>query len=317
MKKILKVIVFFLILFLLLIIASYIVRPKNNGTLSPDKHIDNASGPLAEKENSIDALVIGDSESFAAISPLEIYKDYGYTMYVSGTSGQYLYDSYNYFLKTLTKQKLKVLILETDAIYRKIPISYNFRFWIGEFIPVFHYHNRWKQMTMQDFKMEMTYNYTDTFKGYDFSLNINPATNHNYMEYTEETEKIDKINKYYLDLIKKKCDENDISFILVSTPSTVNWNYRRHNGIKHYARQNKIKYLDLNIDNKAMIDWSKDTRDMGDHLNYYGAYKVSAYLGNYLSKLDILKDHRGDDYYSSWDSALKPYQDEVKKANQD
>ena len=188
MKKILKVIVFFLILFLLLIIASYIVSPKNNSTLSPDKHIDNASGPLAEKENSIDALVIGDSESFAAISPLEIYKNYGYTMYVSGTSGQYLYDSYNYFLKTLTKQKLKVLILETDAIYRKIPISYNFRFWMGEFIPVFHYHNRWKQMTMQDFKMEMAYNYTDTFKGYDFSLNINPATNHNYMEYTEEPE---------------------------------------------------------------------------------------------------------------------------------
>ena len=196
MKKILKVIVFFLILFLLLIIASYIVSPKNNGTLSPDKHIDNASGPLAEKENSIDALVIGDSESFAAISPLEIYKNYGYTMYVSGTSGQYLYNSYNYFLKTLTKQKLKVLILETDAIYRKIPISYNFRFWMGEFIPVFHYHNRWKQMTMQDFKMEMAYNYTDTFKGYDFSLNINPATNHNYMEYTEETEKIDKIKSF-------------------------------------------------------------------------------------------------------------------------
>ena len=122
-------------------ICSYILSPKNNRILSTDKHIDNASGPLAEKENSIDALVVGDSESFAAISPLEIYKEYGYTMYVSGTSGQYLYDSYNYFLKTLTKQKLKVLILETDAIYRKILISYNFRFWMGEFIPVFHYHN--------------------------------------------------------------------------------------------------------------------------------------------------------------------------------
>ena len=80
-------------------------------------------------------------------------------------------------------------------------------------------------------------------------------------------------------------------------------------------RQNKSKDLDLNIDNKAMIDWSKDTRDMGDHLNYYGAYKVSNYLGNYLNKLDILEDHRGNDYYSSWDNALKPYQDEVKKAN--
>ena len=54
---------------------------------------------------------------------------------------------------------------------------------------------------------------------------------------------------------------------------------------------------------------------MGDHLNYYGAYKVSNYLGNYLNKLDILEDHRGNDYYSSWDNALKPYQDEVKKAN--
>ena len=38
-------------------------------------------------------------------------------------------------------------------------------------------------------------------------------------------------------------------------------------------------------------------------------------MDNYLNKLDILEDHRGNDYYSSWDNALKPYQDEVKKAN--
>lgn len=315
MKKILKIVSFILILFLLLMICSYILSPKNNGILSTDKHIDNASGPLAEKENSIDALVVGDSESFAAISPLEIYKEYGYTMYVSGTSGQYLYDSYNYLLKALSKHQLKVLILETDAIYRQIPLSYNLRYWLGEFIPVFHYHNRWKQMTIKDLNSKINYNYTDTFKGYDFSLNINPATNTNYMEYTEAKEKVDKINEYYLDLIEDKCEENNITFILLSTPSTVNWNYRRHNGIKQYAKRNKIKYLDLNIDNKVQIDWSKDTRDMGDHLNYYGAYKVSAYLGKYLSKLKILEDHRGNDYYSSWDSALKPYQDEVKKAN--
>ena len=69
------------------------------------------------------------------------------------------------------------------------------------------------------------------------------------------------------------------------------------------------------INNVVCLKPSKDTRDMGDHLNYHGAYKVSAYLGKYLSKLKILEDHRGNDYYSSWDSALKPYQDEVKKAN--
>ena len=50
MKKVLKIVSFILILFLLLMICSYILSPKNNGILSTDKHIDNASGPLAEKK---------------------------------------------------------------------------------------------------------------------------------------------------------------------------------------------------------------------------------------------------------------------------
>ena len=45
-----------------------------------------------------------------------------------------------------------------------------------------------------------------------------------------------------------------------------------------------IKYNDLNLIYKDLgIDFEKDTADGGDHLNIYGAKKVSKYLGDYLN----------------------------------
>ena len=37
------------------------------------------------------------------------------------------------------------------------------------------------------------------------------------------------------------------------------------------------------------IDWNFDSRDGGDHLNYYGALKITDYMGNYLYNLKIKK----------------------------
>ena len=62
----------------------------------------------------------------------------------------------------------------------------------------------------------------------------------------------------------------------------------------------------MNFVHKEMgIDWSKDTRDGGNHMNYEGAKKVTAYFGNYLSTEFDLVDHRGDEKYKSWDESVE------------
>ena len=53
---------------------------------------------LREPENSVDAVVVGDSLSYTSISPMELWKEYGMTFFVCGQSGQTTQETY-YMLK--------------------------------------------------------------------------------------------------------------------------------------------------------------------------------------------------------------------------
>ena len=75
----------------------------------------------------------------------------------------------------------------------------------------------------------------------------------------------------------------DIQLVIVSAPTTNEWNYGRHLGLEEWARRNKRPYIDFNVQNeKVKINWTRDTRDGGDHLNDYGAEKVTSYIGKYI-----------------------------------
>lgn len=53
--------------------------------------------------------------------------------------------------------------------------------------------------------------------------------------------------------------------------------------MQQYADEKGIAYLDLNEKVEELgLNWAEDTQDKGDHLNVYGAEKVTSYLGNYL-----------------------------------
>ena len=136
------------------------------------------------------------------------------------------------------------------------------------------------------------------------------------MKYTDEHEEINSLNMRYLNKIVEKCQENNIKLVFVSAPSVKNWSYKRHNGVSDYAKKNNIDFIDLNLKQEEInIDWHTDTRDKGDHLNYWGALKATEYMGNYLSDLDILKDRRNDKIAEKWNQSYNRYQKRVSKFN--
>lgn len=303
-KRILGGVAFIAGLMILLAISSYLLVPRNN-TTAAGMEATSANGILGEKENSIDILVLGDSESYFSISPLQLWKEKGYTAYVCGTAGQHLTYSNTMLHRAFQKQKPKIVILETLAIYRKMSLSNVGLAEIARYFPVFEYHNRWKSYDLKGFKSGVKYNLTEDYKGYFYSDQVAPAHNLEYMTPTEESAKIAKTNRYFIQKIKDFCDENGAELILLSTPSTQNWNYKSHNGIALLASELNCKYIDLNLMNDTVgIDWSLDTRDGGDHLNSSGANKVTHYLTEYLSGRGILSDHRGDKNYAHWDECL-------------
>ena len=104
----------------------------------------------SEPERTIDILVAGDSESYTSISPMDLWDKTGIAAYDCGQPVQRIQETY-YILKTaFKKQSPKLVLLETNAMFRDPgflkniqlsltePLSYHF--------PIFRYHNAWKAL---------------------------------------------------------------------------------------------------------------------------------------------------------------------------
>lgn len=306
-KRIIAWLVFLAGLLGLLLIASRIFTPKNNDSLSGMEQV-RANGILAEPANTIDVLVLGDSEAYTAFSPLLLWKDTGYTSYTCGTNSQRLPYTKTMLERALENQSPKLVILETLAIYRPIKLDAMASDEAAKYLPIFRYHDRWKNLQWIDFTTApITATEQAPYKGHAHNEAVDPCLNVDYMAPTQEpAATIPLVNQYYVKAIQELCESHGAQFMLVSTPSPVNWNYARHAGIADFAEELGCDYLDLNLED-VKIDWTQDTFDKGDHLNHFGAVKVTAFLADYLKSHGGLTDHRGDPNYQDWDQKWKDY----------
>ncbi len=307
-QNIIKSFLFMLILSGLIGILSYVFTPKNNFKSLGMDNVE-INGILGEKDNSIDVLFVGDSEVYASFSPMQMYDEYGFTAHDLGTGAQRLYDTYNYLKRTLKSQKPKVVVLETNILFRKFSMDRVFSGELKNLFPFIKYHNRWKNLTANDFTIGISYTYTHPLKGFKPKEEIKSRKRYNYMKKKNEVAKISKKNAYYFQKIKNICDKEGIELLLVSSTSISNWDYAKHEATQKYAEQNGLSFIDLNLIDDIQIDWEKDTYDKGDHLNYFGAKKVSSYVGKYLSEQYHLEDHKNDQSYQKWNEDLEKYRE--------
>lgn len=309
-KRALRISVFGVGLLILLLAASLIFAPKSRKDKSKfweEEAV--ATGILGERENSIDVLVLGDSESYSSIIPMELWKKTGFTSYVCGTSAQHLKYTKTLLHRAYLNQKSKVVILETNAIFRKGTKTQAAYENVRNIFSIFQYHNRWKSFEWREISQGPRFTWTDDYKGYIYSNRIRSGSDEEYMEPTDEMAAIPEQNAEYVKEIKEYCEERGARFILWSTPSSKNWNYGRHNAVAALAEELGCEYVDLNLQNDVVqIDWEKDTRDKGDHVNHYGAVKVTDYLAGYLKELGILSDHSKEKAYRKWNEALVRYE---------
>lgn len=313
LKSCSRVFLFFMILLLIFHYTSYIFLPKDNLDSSGMKDI-SANGILSEERNTIDVLILGDSEAYSSFSPMEMYKQHGFTSYVCATSGQPLYYTKSLLERTLKDQNPSVVVVETDTIFRPFMVSEPITSKLGDIFPIFHYHDRWKTLKEDDLSGTVNYTYNNVLKGFDYSTGIKGLTDlSQYMKATEQRKTIPMLNQYFLDRIVKTCKDRGIELVFVSAPSPVNWDMAKHNRIMDYASGQGVTYLDLNLEPSIRIDWLKDTRDAGDHLNYTGAMKVTEYMGKCLHEHYDLHDHRQDKAYLSWNQSLDNYQKIIQK----
>jgi hypothetical protein len=310
MKNVISCIGFLSGLLMLLVVLSVVLAP--NGEVYNIVEVEKKTSSFVKlPEDTIDVIILGDSETYSAFSPLQMWKEQGITSYVCGTHAQRLCDGFSILKTSLETQSPKMVVLETNCLFRyagvKPEMTDRTMYEISKVLPVFKYHNRWKQLfTAVDAKEQKKLEREHIRKGFKLRTDVVPYTGDEWMEETDERKKFGERAEEYLNQIHEFCKKEGIELILVTTPAPHNWTYAKHNSVNDWASANGVAYLYMNFEHKEIgLDWLMDTRDAGDHLNYGGAKKVSAYFGKYLKENYELTDHREDEVYSSWNEDLK------------
>jgi len=300
------------ILCVLLAGVSYVLHPKNNTEEAGMMDVRTYS-VLAEPEDTIDALFVGNSVVATAISPMDIWEESGFASYVCAANGEKLTFVHYLLAQTFEKQHPQVVFIEGDMLFDPSDFAHLAREILRQTFPGILYHHRWSSLTLDDFTKPIEYTNSLVNKGYNAKGRTEPALNPDYMAPTDEVAQISKVNRFLLEDIKNMCDQRGVKLVILAVPSTVNWNMARHNGAVQLAEEFGIDFIDMNGgENKPPVDWSTDTRDKGNHLNWRGALKTSQRMAKHLTRYNLV-DHRGDEKWASWDEALVKYHDYMDK----
>ena len=312
MKKLKRVILFLLVFAVLLWACSagiQIIVRNVSGSVSGRSRV--FASVSAEKKNTIDVLVAGDSESYTSVSPMDLWDRAGIAAYDCGQPGQRIQETY-YILKTAFRtQSPKLVLFETNTMFRDPGFLKNVQLSLTEplayHFPVIKYHNAWKALFDGPGGPKKSY------KGFEIRDKVvSYEGDEEYMKETKDKAQIPEVVRIYMEKIKRLCEKNGADLLLVSAPSPKNYNYKKHNSLEEYARENNLPYVDLNMKFRDIgIDWKQDSYDRGDHLNISGARKVTAYIGQYLADNYDLPDRRNDDGWREWDDLAKEYLEEL------
>ena len=253
--------------------------------------------------------ILGDSESYTLVSTYQLWKEAGIASYIGGQSGQWIGESYFSLKKILKRQSPKVLILETNEFFSRGDASVikdaakSAQEFARQMFPILKYHRFWK-MEPADPKLQTT-----IFNGFELRAAVTPYTGGGYMHATDDRTPVTFITRYYLDKIKRLCDAHGTKLLFVTAPSPVNHTMQRHNEVQALADALAVPYLDLNLNTEELgIDWNLDTLDGGDHLNYTGCQKATAYLQRYMQTHYTLPDRRKDARYETWNKRAAEFE---------
>lgn len=312
MKKYSKVMVFLAILAALIYVPGTFINAK----FLAKNHLANGKNGIhaklaVEPKDSLDVIVIGDSESYTTVSPMQLWKEYGYTSYAAGQPGAKISDAEDVLVTALQLQHPKVVMLEANVLFRYEPketiTQSRLSGALYRKLPLLKYHNVWKSPFI-----ELR---TKTYKGFPISSAVKPFEAERELANRSWNTVIAKENLAVFARMKSMCEKNGAQLMLYAAPSPINYNPEKRQSVKAFAEEWAVKYLDLNEKSEELaINWSKDTRDHGDHLNVAGAKKTTDYIGKYLAQNFELPNRKQGEFATEWNQLLREYEATLARA---
>lgn len=287
-------------------------------------------------ENLMDLVFVGSSHCYHGIYPELLWKENGIAAFDLAVSAQDV-DSAYYQLKELLKmQHPKVVLVDIYGIcYEKHLVESNvYRNYLsmktslnsiahimayGEWEdqkellakwPIIH--TRYRELKEYDF---VQYEPSVTGRGSLLTWNITPVEEENGVNHCETVEPLSTRNQEWVWDMVDLSQKEDFQLIFMLIP----WKREDDkqailNGFKEYVQGKDIEFLDLTPLAEKEIRSDTDWADP-EHLNAWGAQKLTRYLGAYILENYELPDRRNDIRYTRWDEALERY-NQIEMLNQ-
>lgn len=317
MKNVLKAVAFLLVGVILIGGVSQIICGK---WTDANKESYTTKELYAQKDNSIEVVVLGSSQVVMGISSMTMYENYGIGAYGLGLGSAPMAASYHWLKECEKTQDISTVVIDASMLFKQTgqlyfrrgidPMKMNRnkleavsewnRTYGGDGVlsyvfPIIKWHNRWKELTEVDFR----YCKEDTlvYRGNVMKSGVKPLAyedliidNDKIKEIAMEEDQLESFEK-----IVSYCKEKGWNVALIKTPKST-WNLSKSQLVSELAKKHDIPFLDFNYDKilqEIKFDTMRDMRDV-EHLNLRGAEKISDYIGKYLKEHYDLKDYRQD-----------------------
>lgn len=274
-------------------------------------------------DDTFDVIFLGSSLSMFGIQPMELYEKYGIASYNLCSGNQPLESSYYLAREVISKDHPSLLVLDIGRVFAYDPSpSPEFIHYISDSMPRFSlnrlriitalsekenrtqllfplyiYHSRWEELAEQDFLPQVK----ESLYGARISGYRKVSKGFQEPDYIENMIKDPALET--LERIISLCKETGTPLLLLSMPVPADNEYFDQTGfnkrwsasrdIAALAEKEGVPYLGyIGREKEIGIDVERDVFD-GEHLNRWGAEKISDLIGSYLTEHYSLPDRRG------------------------
>lgn len=290
-----------------------------------------------QRENSLDAVFLGSSATYAFWSPAIGWQENGITVY-SLSSGVQEILAARYLIEDGRKTQpdalyIVNLVSVTEYYNHRIhslldgyPLSltklkmidylsdlgdYSFSERMEFYFPIIRFHGRWSDLYAVDFKKK-----PELYKGsnvYDNFINNTLDVRGGIWDYEGRAPVTETLEQGLSDLMDY-CEEEKVKVLFILTPQSVQDEEKRgrQNTLKDMVIERGFDMLDMNeVAEEIGLNQKTDYYDP-EHTNLHGSVKVVDYLSEYLIENYGFEDKRGNEDYADWQLAADKYYDQIK-----
>ncbi len=326
--KLIRSIIFFIILIIVLGLLSYIFMKKDS------RHY---KYQFLTSDAEYDALFFGSSHVHEGIDPVVLWEDFGIRSYNLASAGESVQMTYYVVREALLKAQPKVIFIDSFKIGDGDSLDQSYSFvhesidafplnstkleaidYASQFLEqnkfsflskLYAYHGRYGELGRKDFKNEYTFD-----KGAYIMTSIVPVEKPVLTGSREKTELKGGLGVKAYENILELCQEKGIKCVLLSVPMKAGrFDEEYFNALAALTEEYGGYYIEGNAAvDEIGLDFDHDFGDTESHLNLLGAKKFTSYVGEFLSGKLGIADGRGGADAPLWEADMRRWSEQKK-----